>query len=198
MKTQPIKMLGQNRVGGYAVIWGDEQHKDFDGEYFTANTQRLTDIFDGIGKLPFLYHHGMDEQLKTAVIGEIDVMQPDDVGLWYEAQLRMSDEYLEYIENMRNMVAEKRLGTSSGALPGSVTIDWESGEIKSWAIVEASATPTPADMRQITQQPLAEIKAHLKSIGVKAEELQQFTNDTAQAVQIADSEPELEAEPRDG
>lgn len=161
-----IKMLGENRVGGYAVIWGSETAKDFDGEFFTPGTSQLTSIFDALGKLPFLYQHGMDEKLKSAVIGEIDVMAADDVGLWYEAQLRMSDEYQAYIENLRNMVSEKRLGTSSGALPGTVTIDYETGHIKSWAIIEASATPTPADMRQITQQPLSEIKSHMKSIGV--------------------------------
>lgn len=188
-------MLGQNRVGGYAVIWGDENHKDFDGEYFTPRTAQMTDIFAALGKLPYLYQHGMDEVMKTTVIGEIDVMQADDVGLWYEAQLRMSDDYLAYIDNLRNMVAEKRLGTSSGALPGSVRIDWESGEIKSWAIVEASATPTPADMRQITQQPLSEIKAHFKSIGLELPKL----NDAAQADQITDtkSNPEV-AEPETG
>lgn len=166
--SKAVKMLGRNRVGGYMMLWGDEETLDLDGEYFTADTAGVKSIFDSIGALPYLYNHAMDDTLKSTVIGKIDVMVADDVGMWYEAQLDQSEKYRAYIDALRGMVAEKKLGTSSGALPGSVKIA-KSGQILSWAVVEGSATPTPADPRQITQRPISEIKSAFKALGLDAD-----------------------------
>ncbi len=42
----------------------------------------------------------------------------------------------------------------------------KSGRIARWPIVELSATPTPADHRQITERPLTEVKSTFQAIGL--------------------------------
>lgn len=158
-----VKALGSNRVGGYMALWGDNKAKDLEGEWFTPQTAEMTSIFKAMGKLPYLYNHATDGTVKTDVIGQIDVLQPDDTGLWYEAQLNTANKYLSAI---RKLVSAKALGTSSGTLPGARQVA-KSGEILRWPIVEGSATPTPCDPRQIAERPVAELKSLYKSIGLE-------------------------------
>ncbi|HKZ41550.1 MAG TPA: hypothetical protein VJ044_11345, partial [Candidatus Hodarchaeales archaeon] len=105
-----VKSIGANRVGCYAVLWGDETRKDLTGEWFSPKTEELTAIYDAVGKLPYLYHHGMDESLKTTVIGIVDTLKADSIGLWYEAQLKLASEYEEYVNKL---LADKKLKTST-------------------------------------------------------------------------------------
>lgn len=172
-----IKMLGQNRLGGYAVIWGGADERDLDGEWFDSETEELDSIFKAIGKVPYLYNHAMDGALKTAVVGAVDLMEEDDVGLWYEVQL---DQANQYISAIRQLVDSKGLGTSSGTLSGAVRVE-KSGRIARWPIVEVSATPTPADPRQRTEHPVSEAKSLFKSIGLELDTYIGNSGDPAKA-----------------
>jgi len=160
--NRAIKNLGGNRVGGYAMLWGDDSAADLDGEWFDPQTEEMTSIYKAVGKLPYLYNHAADKTLKTAVVGVVDVMEADEIGLWYEAQLDLSNQYRTVI---RALVGKGVLGTSSGSLPGGVRVE-KSGRIARWPVVEISATPTPVDPRQM-ERPIAEIKSAFKSIGVE-------------------------------
>lgn len=158
-----IKMLGKNRIGGYMVLWGDKDNKDLDKEWFTPQTEELTTIFKAIGKLPWLYDHATDGTVKSTPMAIIDTMETDDIGLWYEAQLDTSN---KYIDAVRNLINKRALGTSSGTLPGARKVA-KSGEILRWPIVEGSGTTTPADYRQRTERPIAEIKSAFTAIGAE-------------------------------
>lgn len=160
-----VKSLGAHRVGGYMMLWGNENNKDLDGEFFTPKTEELTTIFEAMGKLPYLYNHATDKQVKSAVVGYIDVLKPDETGLWYEAQL---DQNNQYVAAIQKLVAQRALGTSSGTLPGARKVA-KNGEILRWATVEGSATPTPADPRQVFERPVAEIKSAFSQIGISYE-----------------------------
>lgn len=138
-----VKALGGGRLGNYLMLWGDEQHRDLYGEYFTKETAGLKSIYDYIGKLPALYQHAMDGVVKYSPIGTIDVLEIDEVGLWMETQLDMANEYAGAV---MNLAKKKALGASSGALPGSRKVR-PNGEIWQWAIIEGSYTPTPAEPR---------------------------------------------------
>ena len=162
--NQAVKMLGAHRVGGYAVLWGNDGAIDLDGEWFDPDTEELTSIYKAVGKLPYLYNHATDKTLKSAVVGVVDVMEADEIGLWYEAQLDLSNQYRDVI---RTLVSQGVLGTSSGALPGGAKVE-KSGRIARWPVVEVSATPTPADPRQM-EKPIAEIKSAFQAIGVEFE-----------------------------
>lgn len=159
---QAVKRLGGNRIGHYAVLWGDPAKRDLTGEFFTRRTADLDTLFRAVGRLPLLYQHTLDDQLKTSVVGLVDVLSPDDVGLWYEAQLTMAGEYRAAMEEL---IGAGALGTSSGTLPGARRVDRRTGEIKRWAIAELSLTPTPAEPRMM-ERPAAEIKAAWKAAGL--------------------------------
>src|SRR4051812_34555248 len=84
--TTVIKSLGEDRIGGYLCVWGSKAQKDLTGEYFTPDTEGLTEVFDQMGKLPVLYHHGADvddpakkiKGMKATLVGAIDVMEKDE------------------------------------------------------------------------------------------------------------------------
>lgn len=154
-----IKSLGDNRVGAYAVLWGDESRKDLTGEFFDDKTEELTTIFDAVGKLPLLYHHGLDETLKTRVIGVVDTLKPDSVGLWYEAQLNLAD---EYDKQVKKLLGDKKLKTSTQTFSVARRVDAKTGHIERWPIVEITATPTPAEYRM---PPVAALKSAYAEIG---------------------------------
>lgn len=134
-----IKKLNEDSVGGYLVLWGDENNKDLDGEYFSPDTDLGLDWFDS---RPVLYHHGLDSSLKHTRIGQIVSLKKDDVGVWVEAQLDLRNRYVQAI---MSLVEKGVVGWSSGTL--SYLVETEAGKIKVWPIVEGSITPTPADPR---------------------------------------------------
>lgn len=165
-----VKALGQHRVGGYLVLWGDENQKDIAGEWFTPRTKGLTDIFKAVGKIPMYYHHGKDPGLGFDIVGVYDVMTPDDVGLWAEAQLDISNKYVAAI---RELVGKGALGQSSQALASSRKVA-PTGEILQWIIAEGTLTPTPCEPRMLIERPVAELKAAYKAVNL------QFPDDLAQ------------------
>ena len=157
-----VKALGRNRLGNYLMVWGDEQHRDLYGEFFTKETKGLTAIFDYIGKIPALYQHAMDGVVKYDPVGTIDVLEPDPIGLWMETQLDIANEYAQAVQELARREA---LGSSSGALPGSRKVK-ATGEIYQWAIMEGSFTPTPAEPRLRTLG-VSEVKAIYKECGLE-------------------------------
>lgn len=135
------KMLGEDgRIGGYLVVWGDPSRPDLQGEFFTPETDLGLDWYP---RRPVLYHHGLDGTLGPALIGQIEVMQPDSTGVWVEAQL---DLRRRWARTVLDLVRQGALGWSSGSLPHLVEIGAD-GHIRRWPIVEGSLTPTPAEPR---------------------------------------------------
>ena len=158
MEQMAVKMLDAEtgRIGGYLVVWGDATQRDLQGEYFTAKTDVGLDWYD---QRPVLYHHGLDGNLKAAVIGVMDTLRQDEVGIWAEAQLDM---HKRYVRAVQRLVDKGVLSWSSGSLPHLVEIA-EDGHIKRWPIVEGSLTPSPAEPRHTDVHTL---KSAYKSLGL--------------------------------
>lgn len=137
-----VKALDQEtgRVGGYLVVWGDATTRDLQGEYFTPQTELALDWYE---QRPLLYQHGLDGTVKAAVIGRIDQLTMDEIGLWAEAQLDM---HKRYAQAVLRLIEKGVLHWSSGSLAHLVDVT-DGGEIKCWPLVEGSLTPTPAEPR---------------------------------------------------
>lgn len=135
-----VKALGNGKVGGYLIRYGDATKTDLEGEYFTPETHfgraKETDVY---------YQHGLDKQLKNRVLGGGN-LKKDEVGVWIEAQLELRDEYEKAIYGM---VEAGKMGWSSGSASHLVDRiqDGKSSRITHWVIAEASITPTPAEPR---------------------------------------------------
>jgi len=158
MQQMTVKMVDEpaGRIGGYLLVWGEPQRRDLQGEYFTPQTDVGLDWYE---QRPVLYHHGLDGNLKAAVIGVIDTLKPDETGLWAEAQLDLRKRYVRAVQRL---VDQGVLSWSSGSLPHLVEVSAE-GQIKRWPIVEGSLTPTPAEPRHACVQTL---KSAYKSLGL--------------------------------
>lgn len=135
----------EGRVGGYLVVWGDSTQRDLQGEYFTPETELGLDWYP---VRPVLYQHGQDNHLKAAVIGRINTLRVDEVGVWAEAQLDLRH---RYVQAVRGLIERGALGWSSGSLPHLVRVA-KDGRIVQWPIVEGSLTPAPAEPRRTDVQ----------------------------------------------
>lgn len=137
-----IKSIGENRIGGYLVLFGDSKKTDLVGDFFTKSTD-----FGPHTLSPVLYDHGMDGVLKRRVLDDKAEMKLDDIGIWIEAQLYARDDYEKAIINL---VGQKKLGWSSGTASHLVERKamGNAFHITRWPLgLDASLTPTPAESR---------------------------------------------------
>jgi hypothetical protein len=161
-RTPYIKAIGNDRIGCYAILWGDENNKDMHGEYFTEKTADLTAVLDTIGAIPTIFEHGQDDKvMKSHPFAAVDKAEYDDTGLWIEAQIKRHDLYKQFIQPL---IQQRVLFPSSGTLPAAKRVT-KSGEITRWPIVELTATAEPAEYRML-DIPMTELQGVYKSIGV--------------------------------
>lgn len=140
MADNAIKVLSATadayRIGGYGVLFGG---RDLDGETFTPDTDYQLEL---VPRKPVYYDHAQRD-IKTPLGVAVDVRADDD-GIWLEAEL---DRSRQYVERVMALVHAGRLGWSSGSV--SHLAQREGGVIKSWPVVEFSLTPTPAEPRTL-------------------------------------------------
>ena len=140
-----LKALGNGKVGGYLVRFGNPDMPDLTGDYFTAETD--FDLDDGAGKSTVLYHHGLDPVLKRRKLGR-GTVTTTDVGVWMETQLAMRDEYEQAVYSL---VEAGKMGLSSGTAPHLVEREPQANgthKITRWPLgLDASITPIPAEPR---------------------------------------------------
>jgi hypothetical protein len=160
-----IKALGKNRIGGYGILWGDEERLDLHGEFFTEQTTDVKAIFDAMGVIPFIVHHAGDDKVKSFVIGPVDVMEPDDIGLWYEAKVKEFEAYRRYVEPF---LKDNKMFSSSGTLPAAKRVNKDTGEITRWPVAEMTGTWLPAEYRML-ERPISEIKSAYQELGYDAD-----------------------------
>ncbi|MHB8625611.1 MAG: HK97 family phage prohead protease [Aggregatilineales bacterium] len=156
-----VKSLAEDRIGGYLVVYGNPAAKDLTGEYFTPRTQFGLEWY---ARRPLLYHHGQDRTVGGDLIGAIDTLKTDDVGLWCEAQLDLHNRYLAAV---RKLIERGALGLSSGSLPHLVQKSAD-GQIMRWIIAEAPLTPTPCQPYRTT---VHAVKSAYAALGLPTEPL---------------------------
>lgn len=147
-------------IGLLAPNGGIFNGSDIQGERFTAKTDFCLDWF---AERPLLYHHGLDPDVGTAVVGRIKSLEPDDLGLWMKAQL---DKGSKYYNAIKQLIEQGALQLSSGAMAHLAKVA-KSGDILKWPLVEGTLTPTPAN--PLATVDFATAKAHFKAIDVDLE-----------------------------
>jgi phage head maturation protease len=139
-----IKSDKLGTVSGYLVRFGSPEVTDLEGDYFTKSTD-FGFPMDQKVPINLYWNHGMDRKVGKRSIGT-GYAKADDIGIWYQAQIDMAD---EYAENIARMAKLGKLGFSSGAASHMVERKaiGKANEIIRWTIAEASVTPTPAEYR---------------------------------------------------
>jgi len=167
------------RVGGYGVLWGNDKVRDVYETWFTPKT----DFWDGkITPQPLvLYDHGFDEDLGPAVLGHVVAQRDDEKGRWIEAQLEAHEAYKERV---LPLLEKQALSWSSGAVSHLSKVA-RSGEIESWATVEYSLTPMPAEPRMLLNE--AQLQALSKTAPMVRSWLPKAAGEAAPETAEADS-----------
>lgn len=146
------------RVGSHGIRFTDDSHKDLDGEYFTAKTYLGAREGDGAD---CLMHHmqpmkGVPRDLTDHIFKPVKATR-DDIGIFVETVLDLSDEYEKQVFEL---VKAGKLAWSSGA-PAHTVIKSQDGEIKRWIVAEFSFTPTPAE----PQNKVISLKSYAQMLG---------------------------------
>jgi len=144
-------------IGLLAPYGGPFNGSDIQGERFSAKTDFC---FDWFTERPLLYHHGLDPDVGTAVVGRIKALPIDDVGVWMKAQL---DKGSKYYAAIKKLIEQGALQLSSGAM-SHLTKVAKTGDILRWPLVEGTLTPTPANF--LATVDFATAKAHFKAIDI--------------------------------
>lgn len=182
-----VKALGDGRVGGYLVRFGDADDTDLEGDYFTAQTDFDIDWNDS-AKSATYYNHGLDPVLKRRKL-TTGMLKRDDVGVWVEAQLQMRDEYERAIYKLAE---QNKLGWSSGTAPHLVERKAVDGanEIVRWPLgLDASLTPTPAEHRNAV--------VSLKSWQDHGPQIELSTGATPEPIDVEETEDVEAVQPED-
>lgn len=132
-----IKSLGNNKLGGYGIVFNTV---DLTGDVFTKDTN-LGFNRNPIGMPVYYEHNGNNLKGK---IGEVTQYTIDDTGVWFELELDKSNKYLEAIQKL---ASNKRLGLSTGSMPH--TLEKEGNTIKTWIAGELSLTVMPAESKTL-------------------------------------------------
>lgn len=138
----PVKALGNGKVAGHLVLFGQPSTKDLAGDFFSADTD-----FGPQETSVVLYQHGLDPNLKARRLCDDATLKADDLGIWIEAQLEMRDAYEKAVYDLAE---EGKLGWSSGTAAHLVQREKVAGayKITVWPLgLDASLTPTPCDPR---------------------------------------------------
>lgn len=124
-------------VAGYGVIFGGA---DLEGDTFTKATNFMLDL---VPQKLVCYDHTMSAQVPH-VIGTVKSVTADETGLWVEAELKRSE---DYVEAVLKLIERGVIGWSSGSVPHLVRREAKS--ITQWPVIEWSLTPTPAEPRTL-------------------------------------------------
>ena len=138
--AQPIRAIGDDRYGCYAVMFGDEENRDLYKQFFTKSTDFCLDWYE---QVPWLYHHGLHPSMGSMKIGAWDSFKVDDIGVFVEGE-RLK--HHKYEEAVGILLDEGILFPSSGAAAHLVEAD-DNGQMLRWPIVEVSSTVSPAEYR---------------------------------------------------
>jgi hypothetical protein len=135
---------------------------DLDGQWFSADT----DIYGGYDVLRknrerlIDFHHRADEAklMGDVLIGKAILDdEPEEDGWWERTWLNLQKSHLARLKNFVHMGGQ--LFGSSEAIPASVKVNNDTGEILSWAYVRQTLSPTPANTYSVTRSIKASLDA---------------------------------------
>ncbi len=142
-----VKFVGDGRIQGYLVIFGNSDQPDLVGDYFTKDTDFWDEVLPK--ERPLTWAHAHDDATNgEPIIGQIVDMGADAIGKWYEAQMDKAHQYWAAIQKL---IGAGVLGTSSDSAPQYVQREQRGKAfwLKRWPIFAAALTPEPCEPRMV-------------------------------------------------
>lgn len=130
-------------IEGYIAIWGDPVHRDSYKTWFDRARPPEMALDNGMHRRPITYEHAQDGVVRYEIIGYIDDISFDDVGIKYRGHLDRSSPFFP------RMVDELQRGilfTSSGTL-AYISEFYPDDAFKVWYLGELALTKNPAESR---------------------------------------------------
>lgn len=140
-QTVPIRKAEGGRYRARAVRFGSPEELDWYGTYFDKDTKYHLDWYE---ERPWLYNHAMNPYMGTMRIGTWTDVEVNDEGVFFVGELL---DHFKYKDAVEKLLAEEVLYPSSGTLSYVMDMDWETGRMLEWPIVELSSTVRPAEFR---------------------------------------------------
>ncbi len=179
------KTTDELRVGNYIVLFGDENTRDLENEFFTKSTNFQSSYTD-LGSLYVDWEHGHGHEIpgeqdgpgKHDVLGVVDwsTAKIDDRGVWAVRVLDRRNKYMEYIEPM---IEANLIGTSSKAIAPDTVIS-EKGQIINWPLERDTLTVMPAETRMMSTNQIGALKSLVKAFPHLKDLLPKESGDSAQ------------------
>ena len=176
------EQLKGNKWRVLAIPYGGPfEGKDFDGEFFSPNTDIKPDWFD---RRPLVWHHNLDETMKAdPVLGTADDLEQTEEGWWVTMWLDRSSRYWAEVNKL---LGKGKLYGSSGTI-GHLMRKARDGEILQWPHVEQSLTPTPSNFFSVVKP--AKAIDHFKSAGIASDDLESILADLDNATALGPDLP---------
>lgn len=143
--AQPVRMLNGpvGEIEGYIAIWGSPDERDAYGTWFDRARPPYMALENGMHRRPILYEHGQDPVVGKDVIGFIEEIEFDDVGIRYRGALDRSS---PHFARVAAEIQRGELATSSGTMSHLAEF-YDDGAFKTWPLGELSLTKSPAETR---------------------------------------------------
>ena len=171
-----VKALGDGRIGGHLVLWGDPSQKDFYGDYFTPET--YIGPADADGRDVTINHRQsirtgnpeIDATMKSFTdplfkLGGLKTHR-DELGIFAEVVCDLSDQYDALVYKL----AEQGKLKWSGGAPSHMIAREADGRLKMFVIAEGALTPIPAEPRMVTSRVMP-LKAYVDFLNQTPEPL---------------------------
>lgn len=153
------KSLGGDVVAGnYMFLWGSEEERDLENEWFSKATNWESDYTQGLERIPMDWEHGrapdndvrdgkghVDGPGRHDIIAYADMKSAvaDENGLWVERVLNRSSRYMEWV---KTLLDAGMLATSSEPVQEGI-MKSANGHIDKWPLYRDSMTVTPMEWR---------------------------------------------------
>jgi len=134
MPANAVKFVGPNLIEGPAFLYS----ADLVRERFTPDSDLCIEWFGKSGR-PLLYEHGMDDALKTDLVGRQTDYETRAEGIWAQGELNA---HVRYRKSIDELIERGALSYSGGAMQ-HLAVKSRDGAIKRFPWVELSLTPTP-------------------------------------------------------
>ena len=179
-------------VGNYIVLFGDEETRDLDNEWFTKNTQ-LESPYTETGFFHVDWEHGHGKDMdgvgpgQDDILGSVDwsTMKVDEEGVWVERVLNRRNQYIQLIEPL---IEERMIGTSSLAVGAGVE-KTKAGKIEVWPLKMDTLTVIPAEYRMMSENAVASLKSLMKAFPQLKANLPSGSGDDPGAAAKPDEKP---------
>jgi len=128
-------------IEGYVAIWGDPDHVDSYGTWF--DRAKPPEMGLDFAPWPLHYEHTRDGVIKKAIVGSVDEVWFDEIGIRFKGHLDRSSVFFYRIANE---VVKKELATSSGTGGYAAEFD-DDNRFVNWTLFEISLTKYASESR---------------------------------------------------